>query len=688
MKWPWRLIASCLLTVGVGLAVDLEPPANAVSKDSILLPIEVMGPPGFETSIAFPLNVPADSLPGGNQTLRILLKLHAYDYPGKGSLRLNNGDWIELNQSTLELHGLAAQFGGIGGGFRSYMAFVRVSSELLANEHNRLAFRFNATNGRSSGYRILGFNILTEDGTPLIDPGIFTEDDPSAWTAPLPDPADIEEGRRLWYEAELTVPPDAKPIRARCGDCHAKNGRDLKYFSFSNFSIRARSVFHGLSDKQGNQIASYIRSLDIPAPGRPWNPPYQPGPGLDSRPVETWAAGAGLNAVLGSDREMLEELAPEGKTTHWAPGANLNMRELPIPLQLPDWNEWLPSVHPIDGFPDFFTNADSGSNFYERIRNSLRVSDADSYRGVLDMIRLWGGNHSNYKAQKRAAIGNNWNEESRARFYSLMQWKAVKEWEIQQDFGLEGLNREVFGPAGEPRGWYSSALFAVSPNMIQTGPGPGIGNGTDVAFQYLSFVWYQLQLILNDGNKRHDGTTPIDWPYVYGFIKDIGRSSGVRLPSMQMAWLVRAMQVQENGLGPEHGQAGWNHSLNGVERLAHFDWRVIWAAWPETERSALKETYLRNWLDKVEGFKAEQFYAYWTKKDERAIPNPDGTFSDRIWYTIPVLQHERLSAELVNRMIRWASQMWPNNNWEALRNVSCSQDGLSVNCRYPQQRYR
>src|SRR5207249_8229093 len=44
-----------------------------------------------------------------------------------------------------------------------------------------------------------------------------------------------------------------------------------------------RSMFHGLSEQQGELVASYIRSLPVPNPGRPWNPPYQPGPGLIRR---------------------------------------------------------------------------------------------------------------------------------------------------------------------------------------------------------------------------------------------------------------------------------------------------------------------------------------------------------------------------------------------------------------------
>ena len=94
-------------------------------------------------------------------------------------------------------------------------------------------------------------------------------------------------------------------IRAHCADCHARDGRDLKYFCFSNASIIARSRFHGLSELEGQQIASYIRSLPVPSPGRPWNPPYQPGPGLDRQPVANWAAGAGLAWVLDDDSGTL-----------------------------------------------------------------------------------------------------------------------------------------------------------------------------------------------------------------------------------------------------------------------------------------------------------------------------------------------------------------------------------------------
>src|SRR2546423_10732893 len=93
--------------------------------------------------------------------------------------------------------------------------------------------------------------------------GNFGEDGTETWTAPLPDAVSIAAGRELWRGASLTENnlPNSPKIRAHCADCHAHDGRDLKYFNFSNASIVDRSRFHGLSVMEGEQIASYIRSF-------------------------------------------------------------------------------------------------------------------------------------------------------------------------------------------------------------------------------------------------------------------------------------------------------------------------------------------------------------------------------------------------------------------------------------------
>src|SRR4029079_9249202 len=186
-----------------------------------------------------------------------------------------------------------------------------------------------------------------------------------------------------WMSAPLAASglSNAPMIRAHCADCHPSDGRDLKYFNFSNASIVARSRFHGLSDLQGRQIASYIRSLPGPNPGRPWNPPYQPGPGVDARPIAHWAAGSGLEWALENDHDTIPYIfgrsggTPASGALH--PDGNLNAREIPISLQLPDWSHWLPRVHPLDAWGAAFQNSDFARQ-YDSARQSLRRTLASS----------------------------------------------------------------------------------------------------------------------------------------------------------------------------------------------------------------------------------------------------------------------------------------------------------------------
>ncbi len=133
--------------------------------------------------------------------------------------------------------------------------------------------------------------------------------------------------------------------------------------------------------------------------------------------------------------------------------------------------------------------------------------------------------------------------------YSVSQWLMVKCWEINQEFGLEGMSRAVYGPQAADRAWYGNQPFVHPPSERFRTPSAGIGNGSHIAFTYDSFIWYQTQLILNDGNGTERGTYPIDQGYALSYLlNDLTWDSGkgqvrVGTAGMMMEWLAKFLQA-------------------------------------------------------------------------------------------------------------------------------------------------
>jgi hypothetical protein len=636
---------------------------------SVTLPVEVVGPSGTTKAVTVNIAAPASGA-------QLWMQIHNLKYETEASVQINGGAWIPINTSTVTLQGLAAAYGGIGGGFSTLKLTLPIPNGSLVAGANTVAFRFNGTDGVSSGFRVLQFNFLDSNGNQLVAANSFVQDDPNTWQAPSTLPADIAAGKVLWQTARLTAPVGGSQvsIQATCGMCHTQDGRDLKYFNYSNQSIAARSMFHGLSSVQANQIVSYIRSLDVPNPGRPWNPPYQPGPGLDSLPVSQWAAGAGINAVLDTDQGMLSYIAPGGNTANWAPSADLNARETPIALQLPDWNRWLPHVHPVDAWSDF-----AGSQLatdYPLLRSQLAPGTPTAYLSSLQTFQQWYVHWTNFIWPKTLPNYNPpWNGNYTNNVYSTALWKNVKQWEVMQEFGLEGLNPALYGGQGDPRGWYGNFPFIVSPNMLHIPVGtPGVDNGLTSTFNYTAMIWYQMQIILNDSSRTQSGTSPIDYPYVYGFIKENSVYNSQPQAGLQLLWLVKALQQSETGVGPDVYGAGWSFFTNDPSRLVHHDATWEWVATPYATRSALMQAYLQVWFNKVQTFTTQQLYkGGWASPTYVPVPNAmDGTLGDRVWYMIPLFQHFGVSPTLTGQIAAWAQNVWPLANWRATTTASCS----------------
>ena len=292
---------------------------------------------------------------------------------GDASVTNSSAPWVDITNSTVQVDPMALAHGGINGGMvtLSFQLTVDAATRarlVAAPGTNRIEFRFNGTDGNSNGFRVLDVQLQDATGknlTPATKNWADISLEKSAGQNPT---AASAAGQALWSGRNLLIKSPIVPrkIRAACNDCHATDGRDLQYFNYSNNSIVQRSIFHGLTAEQGQDIAAYLRAslygAKVPhvAAAAPWNPPFQPGPGLDAKPAVEWTAGAGLSAVLPDGKAFMKALfgKPVDDTPLSVTQADinsvldatkvLNTREQPIALQFPDWNAWLPPVHPLD----------------------------------------------------------------------------------------------------------------------------------------------------------------------------------------------------------------------------------------------------------------------------------------------------------------------------------------------------
>ncbi len=715
---------------------------------SATLPIEVIGNAGYTHSVQFQLE-------NSEGVTHLYLKAHrlAFRDAGvnpnrgpKGSVKLNNGTWIDLINENVTCYDHESRYGCLNGSYHTVRLSLPVTN--FQKGTNILVFRFNKTDKVTSGYRILEFNVLKKNKK-LLPTSNFQHTDPKSWKPPLPFTKDISEGKKLWYSAKLLEFPGGPPIKATCAACHAQDGSDMEYFAFSNWSIQERSKFHGLNQKQSEQIASYIRSLadkGIQRHGRPWNPPYQPGPGLDSKPVEQWAAGAGLKWVLEEDKQMLPYLFPEGTNKSAVDNVvsirgTLNVREMPIALQLPDWQAWLPEIHPVDIWGDAFyttepyktylatrtklSNGESQKMRVEksRIQNQDLLNVLDPLRKSTDQFTKQGGAlpcrnnavHGGAGFQmlgrpKTAPKKETWRDPKVCEepLRSINHWNAVKHWEVMQEFSLEEATADIY-PYGEKRGWPGGTrqVFEMAPHRI--------GNDSytfshlkKAQGSYFNTAWYQLQVVLNAGNRNPQKNRPPDWKYQMNHLYHAAKDNNHPATLRYVQSLIK-MQQNLDMRKPKNRAVAANHFPFRTDRgpeangwwITHVTpWRYIsvggshffnqqkrFDLWNELDKinpglkNKVQDSLLRDWLEKTETYETKQFkrandnpnaintidYVPTPHDGKKYLISSSRTHADGVYRAIPHMKENGMDTALIERLRVWGKKMWPEGDWEALK---------------------
>ncbi|MGH9502440.1 MAG: hypothetical protein ACRD20_06285 [Terriglobales bacterium] len=664
------------------------------TTDRILLPVEVLGADG--TTVSRTVTLPAGQ---AGPVRSLWLQIHGLRYADQASVQVNASAWMPLNNNTVTIAEPGRSFGGIGGGFSTLLMTLPLPNGAVVAGANIIRFRFNRTDGFVSSYRVLAWNLLSVEGKKVLPPDDFVEDAPAAWAPPLPDQASILAGRDLWQTASLMASslPNSPRIQAHCGDCHARDGRDLKYFNFSNASIIARAQFHGLSTLQSQQIASYIRSLPGPNPGRPWNPPYQPGPGLDEQPVSSWAAGAGLAWILDRDSDALpylvrqrgdglnkaasnpgensptlRELAGQITPDMFRPDGNLNARDIPIALQLPDWNQWLPRIHPKDAWGADFTQSSFAALYGGETapENKSKAGKKMPLRTILAAtpatdhdLRPVAAAFAQWSEARRSFLGRfdksdaAWSPELTNKVYSTQLWQLVKTWEMTQEFGLEARGRDLFGPAADVRSWCNTIPADAAPSAAHIPSGPAGAGGSALTNEYLSAAWYELQILLNSGNHQHRERSPVDWVYLIGGFLDLQAQTQQPEPARLLVAVIKALQSTDPRLGPDNIKQGWRPNDNIDPRIMISPvWAPVFKPLPIEVHQALTASLLAAWMDKNLEYPIAKHLPVGLPRRAYTQPRAYGDISGgKVWESASQFRDAGVAPELVQRLQQWGA---------------------------------
>ncbi|NVJ59386.1 MAG: metallophosphoesterase [Gammaproteobacteria bacterium] len=727
------------------------------NPNGIPLPIEVLGEAGTQKSVSFSIDEPSN-------ITHLYLECNSCGYEDraldsdaskvKATVRINNGSSIKLKRYTggnrpvgnqsINFVRAEEKYGGIGGAMRT--VYLTVPIDGLVRGENTLTFEHKDAAAPSIGFRILNFNFLKNGNlaSKVFSKSDFNYDNPEAWTPPFNSAEEIREGRELWFANNVLYDPlvDAidgsgdGQIRASCSGCHASDGRDLKYFNFSNHSIIERSKFHRLSERQGKLIASYIRSLNLPIvkQAKPWNPPYQPGSGLDSLPAYEWAAGAGLRSVLEKDADMEQYLLPEGDSMSSVRSvvdrySTLNFRELPIAIALPEWNQWLPPIHPDDALK---TNSSAvrsdekgrsvGKPFYDKLYEDAEENPTPKTLGALtEKLNLWiakgadcfangkskawrtrslnGDILGNLRLPTPSLSGNcdrrlNRNQIEPVEWTKrgLAGWSSVKMWEIIHSNDLETESKKEGNSvcsggrcinASESRGWVvdGRTLFDRAAHFIGHNSKKFVTQD-DVVGTYENTAWYHLNLLLNPG-YRDKNNMPSHFAYTLPWIRNLHSQSKESQSFRFWATMIKMRQLQTNGsYGEEEGldlrtaqpyfffsDKRANSSLNRGVGQPLFR-RLVQASIEDLTEDAQNATP-KDWAQANQNSVVQS-------RDSIDIGPCNGSCNSpfsggakqgrNTFRVIPYFRDIGVPESTINNLIDWAEDTWPRGRWDRIRN--------------------
>ena len=402
--------------------------------------------------------------------------------------------------------------------------------------------------------------------------------------------------------------------------------------------------FMGLAGKMVARIAQYLRDLPVnhSSNGRPWQPPYQPGPNADNNAYE-WAAGQGLENVLENEQELLNDLfgSTDPSETQIRNAindfnGNTNIRTQRIAVQFPDWNEWLPVVHPKDILTaseyntiktafDNLRNSVNSSSKINTLNNKTGVNTPYANNGLFEALGVFAreihkvieGDYTLTYPRSPYWADNSSNQAFEDRKRSLAHWYGMKLFDVIQEFDIYDIaDLKNIANADEETFQWPIREWAVFQNAAHITSGKRVNSyflSDDTPTKqtksiYLSSIWYQLQLTLTPGHRKGGQVEPNDYAYNLQHMHRLGARSGIYEPVRFFQNYLKAGEQRNNGKTPAQSLtqsfAGWNMRELSPWRL----WSTgrgntqLFDALPVELRKRLRDTFMDEVADKLLSF--------------------------------------------------------------------------------------
>ena len=253
-------------------------------------------------------------------------------------------------------------------------------------------------------------------------------------------------------------------------------------------------------------------------------------------------------------------------------------------------------------------------------------------------------------------------------------------------------------PSGVTRAWLTDRMFFSSPsiNHIQTGgPGvAGVANGSGYAIEYISFEWYELATLLNNGYRQTECTVPIDWGYYYGFIS--GTSGQLQMVggsgSMLLFEALTHLEASQNMIpgyppGSSHGCNGYLYSLSDPSEFSSPAAPAILTGTTLTNTQV--RVLFEGFTQTYEAVNSQWTPAQWYTYSDSGGGNPSATepVTPGCWYCsqmvsllpywIPRMQYLGVDPATIANSIYLTSMIFPSNgyNYWGLLSSVCSISG-------------